>query len=47
MLRLLATAFAILAVTALTLCFHAPRAQSLTPGITLIGKDVVSGSCAG
>jgi hypothetical protein len=44
MLRLLATAFAILALTASTLCFHAPRAQALTPGITLIGKGVVSGS---
>ncbi len=44
MLRLLATAFAILALTASTLCFHALRAQALAPGITLIGKGVVNGS---
>jgi hypothetical protein len=44
MLRLLATAFAVLALTASTLCFHAPHSQALTPGITLIGKGVVSGS---
>jgi hypothetical protein len=44
MLRLLATAFAILALTASTLCFHAPHSQALTPGITLIGKGAVSGS---
>ena len=44
MLRLLATAFAVLALTASTLCYHAPLTQPLTPGITLIGKGVVSGS---
>ena len=44
MLRVLATAFAVLALTASTLSFHAPSARALTPGITLIGKGVVSGS---
>jgi len=44
MLRVLATVFAVLALTASTLCFHAPGSQALTPGITLIGKGVVSGS---
>ena len=41
MLRVLATA---LAVLALTTSIHAPTSQALTPGITLIGKGVVSGS---
>jgi hypothetical protein len=41
MLRVLATA---LAVLALTTSFHAPVSRALTPGITLIGKGVVSGS---
>lgn len=41
MLRVLATA---LAVLALTTSFIAPTSQAVTPGITLIGKGVVSGS---
>lgn len=44
MLRLLATAFALLALTALTLSFYTPKSQAVTPGITLIGKGVVSGT---
>ena len=44
MLRVLATMFAVLVLTAATLCFHAARGPALTPGITLIGKGVGSGS---
>lgn len=44
MLRVLSTALAVLAIVTVSLCFPAPRApQALTPGITLIGKGVVSG----
>ena len=48
MLRVLATALAVLALTISSLSFDAPSpvaaSQALTPGITLIGKGVVSGS---
>ena len=48
MLRVLATALAVLALTISSLSFHAPSpvaaSQALTPGITLIGKGEVSGS---
>ena len=44
MLRVLATAFAVISLTTGTLCFSAPTPPALTPGITLIGKGVVSGS---
>lgn len=48
MLRVLATALAVLALTISMLSFHAPppaaASQALTPGITLIGKGEVSGS---
>ena len=45
MLRVLATALAVIGLTTATLCFSAPvPPPSLTPGITLVGKGVVSGS---
>src|SRR5678816_3604332 len=44
MLRVLATALAVISLTTATLCFSAPNGSALTPGITLIGKGVVSGS---
>ena len=44
MLRVLATALAVISLTTATLCFSAPTPPALTPGITLIGKGVVSGS---
>lgn len=44
MLRVLATALAVISLTTATLCFSAPNPPALTPGITLIGKGVVSGS---
>lgn len=44
MLRVLATALAVISLTTATLCFSAPTPLALTPGITLIGKGVVSGS---
>jgi hypothetical protein len=44
MLRVLATALAVIVLTTATLCFSAPIPPALTPGITLIGKGVVSGS---
>src|ERR1700752_4927955 len=44
MLRVLATAFAVLSLTTATLCFSAPNPPVLTPGITLVGKGDVSGS---
>ena len=44
MLRVLATALAVISLTTATLCFSAPNPLALTPGITLIGKGVVSGS---
>lgn len=44
MLRVLATALAVIVLTTATLCFSAPTPPALTPGITLIGKGVVSGS---
>src|SRR5215813_8368916 len=44
MLRVLATALAVLSLTTATLCFSAPNPPALTPGITLVGKGVVSGS---
>jgi hypothetical protein len=44
MLRVLATALAVISLTTATLCFSAPNPPALTPGITLVGKGVVSGS---
>ncbi|HEY0764130.1 MAG TPA: esterase-like activity of phytase family protein [Pyrinomonadaceae bacterium] len=44
MLRVLATALAVIGLTTATLCFSAPNPPTLTPGITLVGKGVVSGS---
>src|ERR1700741_1967783 len=45
MLRVRATALAVIVLTTATLCFSAPvPPPSLTPGITLVGKGVVSGS---
>ena len=44
MLRVLAMALAILALITSTLSFSPSNAQPLTPGITLIGKGVISGS---
>ena len=44
MLRVLAAALAVISLTTATLCFSAPKPPTLTPGITLIGKGVVSGS---
>lgn len=44
MLRVLATALAVIGLTTATLCFSAPNPPALTPGITLVGKGVVSGS---
>ena len=44
MLRVLAIALAVLALIASTLSFSASNAQPLTPGITLIGKGVISGA---
>jgi Esterase-like activity of phytase len=44
MLRVLATALAVIVLTTATLCFSAPTSPALTPGITLVGKGVVSGS---
>ena len=44
MLRVLAFALAVLALITSTLSFSASHAQPLTPGITLIGKGVISGA---
>lgn len=44
MLRVLFTALAVLALTTSTLCLPGFRPAPLTPGITLIGKGVVSGA---
>jgi len=44
MLRVLATAFAVIGLTTATLCFSAPTPPVVTPGIALVGKGVVSGS---
>src|SRR4029453_19547183 len=44
MLRLLATALAVISLTTATLFLSAPNPLALTPGITLVGKGVVSGS---
>ena len=44
MLRVLATALAVISLTTATLCFSAPTPPVVTPGITLVGKGVVSGS---
>ena len=44
MLRVLATALAVIVLTTATLCFSEPHPLALTPGITLVGKGVVSGS---
>jgi hypothetical protein len=44
MLRVLSTALAVISLTTATLCFSAPNPPALTPGITLVGKGVVSGS---
>ena len=44
MLRVLFTALAVLALTTSTLCLPAFNPRPLTPGITLVGKGVVSGS---
>ena len=44
MLRVLATALAVISLTTATLCFSVPNPRVLTPGITLVGKGVVSGS---
>ena len=44
MIRVLAIALAALSLTASTLSLSAPNPQALTPGITLIGKGVISGS---
>lgn len=44
MVRVLVMAFAVLALTTSTLSFSARSAQPLTPGITLIGKGVISGA---
>ena len=44
MIRVLAFALATLTLTTSTLSFSAPNPQALTPGITLIGKGVISGS---
>lgn len=44
MIRVLAMALIVLALTISTLSFAAPNAQLLTPGITLIGQGVVSGA---
>jgi len=44
MLRVLATALAVISLTTATLCFSAPTPPVVTPGIALVGKGVVSGS---
>src|ERR1044072_1726193 len=44
MLRVLFTALAVLALTTSTLCLPAFSPALLTPGITLVGKGVVSGA---
>jgi hypothetical protein len=44
MLRVLATALAVISLTTAALCFSTPNPPALTPGITLIGKGFVSGS---
>ena len=44
MLRVLALALAVIALTTSTLSFAVPKQLALTPGITLIGKGEVSGS---
>ena len=44
MIRVLAIALAAVALTTSTLSLSAPNPRALTPGITLIGKGVVSGS---
>jgi hypothetical protein len=44
MLRVLATALAVISLTTATLCFSAPTPRVVTPGITLVGKGVVGGS---
>lgn len=44
MIRVLAIALAAIALTSSTLSLFAPNPQALTPGITLIGRGVVSGN---
>lgn len=44
MLRILSTAFAVLAITTASLVYPARTRAALPPGITLIGKGVVSGT---
>ena len=44
MLRILSTALAVLAITTASLCYPARTRAALTPGITLIGKGIVSGT---
>ncbi len=44
MLRVLATALAVISLTSATLCFSAANPPALTPGISLVGKGVVSGN---
>jgi hypothetical protein len=44
MLRILSTALAVLAITTASLFYPARTRAALTPGITLIGKGVVSGT---
>ena len=44
MLRILSTALAVLAITTASLVYPARTRAALTPGITLIGKGVVSGT---
>ena len=44
MLRVLVVALAVVTLAISTICLSAPNPKPLTPGITLIGKGVVSGS---
>src|ERR1044072_3232612 len=44
MLRVLATALAVISLTTATLCFSAPTPPVSTPGMTVVGKGLVSGS---
>ena len=44
MLRILSTALAVLAITTATLVQPTRTRAALTPGITLIGKGIVSGT---
>ena len=44
MLRVLVVALAVLTLATSTISLSAPRPRPLTPGITLIGKGLVSGS---